>query len=232
MRAAVVLLSWKRPEGTLTNLKDLNNQTFEGFRVIVSNSNPDTFKLIESYKAMFPELNVEVRNDSNEAYCFRRFFIARDLAMSGIDVVFFIDDDIRIPKNYIEVALSKYEKKTYSSSYAWTFKDKGSDYYKKRTRVYSNDTDIKYCGAGVSMIDPSIFLDEKFFDVPYGAYQIDDLWLSYYSDHIAKYKLKYLDIPGVYVGGSDKVALLWTIKKKSYTKKEFLIDLVALGWKV
>lgn len=232
MRAAVILLSWKRPNGTLKNLRDLRRQTVEGFRVIISNSNPELSEQLDSYRSSFPGLNVEIRNDSNEHYCFRRFFIAKEMAESGIDVVFFIDDDVQIPKNYIEIALSQYENKTYSSAYTWIFKDNGSDYYKKRTRVYDNSLNIKYCGAGVSMIDPSIFLDEGFFNVPSEAYGIDDLWLSYYSDHVAKYKLKYLNIPGVVVGGNDEVALLWKVKENSYTKKDFLIDLVKSGWNV
>jgi hypothetical protein len=232
LKAAVILLSWKRPKGTLRNLKDLSQQTVGGFRVVISNANPDINKNLESYKARFPELDIEVRNDSNRYLCFRRFFIAKEMAESGTDVVFFIDDDVVIPKNYIELALAQYEKGTYSSSYAWTFADNGSDYYKKRTRVYDNESDIKYCGAGVSMIDASIFLDPGLFNVPQEAYGIDDLWLSYYSDHVAGYKLKYLRIPGVVVGGNDGVALLLKIRKQTYTKKDFLIDLVKRGWSV
>jgi hypothetical protein len=232
LKAAVILLSWKRPIGTLKNLKDLSQQTFKDFQVIVSNSNPSISDQLHSYKTRFPNLNIDIRNDSNEYFCFRRFFIAKEMAESGIDVVFFIDDDIRIPQNYIELALAQYEKRTYSSSYAWTFQDNGSDYYKKRTRVYDNNESIKYCGAGVSMIDSSIFLDKGLFEVLPGAYEIDDLWLSYYADHVAKYKLRYLDIPGVSIKGNDSVALLWTIKNKDYTKKEFLIDLVSFGWKI
>lgn len=232
MRAAVILLSWKRPAGTLRNLKDLSQQTTEGFRVIVSNSNPEISEKINSYKDRFPDLNIEIRNDSNDYYCFRRFFIAREMAEAGIDVVFFIDDDVKIPEDFIELALAQYQERTYSSSYTWTFQNNGSDYYKKRTRVFDNNSNIKYCGAGVSMIDASIFLDSGLFDVPNEAYGIDDLWLSYYADHVAKYKLKYLDIPNVSVGGNDKVALLWTIKENTYTKKDFLIDLVSNGWNV
>jgi hypothetical protein len=218
--------------GTLKNLKDLSQQTMEGFRVIVSNSNPKTAKQIESYRDKFPDLNIEIRNESNEHLCFRRFFIAKEMAESGIDVIFFIDDDVSIPKNYIELALEQYRDKTYSSSYTWTFQDGGSDYYKKRSRVYDNKENIKYCGAGVSMIDSSIFLEHGLFQVPKGAHETDDLWLSYYCDHVAKYKLRYLEIPGVVIKGNDNVALLSAIKAKDYTKKDFLIDLVSSGWKV
>lgn len=232
MTAAVILLSWKRPIGTLKNLKDLNQQTHKDFKVIVSNSNPEISEQLNSYKARFPDLNIDIRDESNEYFCFRRFFIAKELAEAGTDVIFFIDDDVRVPRNYIELALSQYQRHTYSSSYAWTFQDNGSDYYKKRTRVYDNKENIKYCGAGVSMVDSSIFLDKGLFEVPHGAYEIDDLWLSYYADHVAKYKLRYLDIPGVSVKGNDSVAMLWTVKSKEYTKKEFLIDLVSRGWSV
>ena len=232
MKAAVILLSWKRPAGTLKNLKDLSEQTVGGFKVILSNSNPKIYEEIQAYKSRFPDLNVEIRNDSNEHYCFRRLFIAREMAQSGIDVIFFIDDDVIIPKNYIELALAQYQEKTYSSVYTWTFQDKGSDYYKKRTRVYDNKENIKYCGAGVSMIDSSIFLEDGLFQVPGKAYGIDDLWLSYYCDYIAKYSLRHLDIPGVIIKGNDRFALLFTIKSNAYTKKDFLIDLVSNGWKV
>lgn len=232
MNAAVILLSWQRPTGTFRNLKDLSRQTVDGFRVIISNSNPEISEQIGSYKDKFPGLDIEIRNDSNDYYCFRRFFIAREMAEAGVDIVFFIDDDIRIPKDFIELSISQYQEKTYSSSYTWSFRDNGSDYYKKRKRVFDNSSDIKYCGAGISMIDPSIFLDDGLFQAPKEAYGIDDLWLSYYADHIAKFKLRYLDVPGVHVGGNDKVALLWSVKANSYTKKDFLIDLVNLGWKV
>ena len=232
MRAAVILLSWQRPAGTLKNLEDLSEQTTEGFRVIVSNSNPHISKKLESYRNRFPDLNIEIRNESNDLYCFRRFFVAKEMAESGIDVIFFIDDDVRIPKNYIELAMEQYRKMTYSSSYAWTFQDGGSDYYKKRTRVYDNKSLIKYCGAGVSMIDSSIFLEDGLFQAPDGAYETDDLWLSYYCDNVAKYKLRYLEIPGVIIKGNDSVSLFSTIKYKSYTKKDFLLDLIDLGWKV
>lgn len=232
MKAAVILLSWKRPAGTLKNLKDLNQQTSKGFKVVISNSNPEISKQLHSYIDRFPELDIEIRDESNKYFCFRRFFIAKELAQSGVDIIFFIDDDVRIPKDYVKLAMSQYQSKSYSSSYAWTFQDNGSDYYKKRTRVYSNFENIKYCGAGVSMVDSSIFLEDGLFDVPPGAYEIDDLWLSYYADHVAKYKLRYLEIPGVSVRGNDSVAMLWTVKAREYTKKDFLADLVSNGWSV
>jgi hypothetical protein len=232
LKAAVVLLSWRRPDGTLRNIKNLNSQTVNGFKVVISNANPEISETIAKYRDKFSNLDIEIRDDSNEYLCFRRFFIAKELAESGVDVIFFIDDDVIIPKRYIELALSQYEDRTYSSAYTWVFYDNGSDYYKKRSRVYDNESDIKYCGAGVSMIDASIFLEPGLFNVPKGAYGIDDLWLSYYCDHVAGYKLKYLDIPGVKVGGNDNVALLTDIKKQEYNKKDFLIDLVKSGWNV
>lgn len=232
MRVGVILLSWKRPQGTYQNLKDLDNQTLEGFRVAISNSNPDLNQKIKEYADKFKNLDIQVINESNEYSSFRRFFIAREMAKDGIDVIFFIDDDIIIPKNYIEKALEQYQPKTYGSCYTWTLDDDGSDYYKKRTRVYDNDSNIKYCGAGISMVDASIFLQDELFNAPQEAYAIDDLWLSYYADHVAGYNLRYIDVKGVVIGGGDSVALYRQVSKQKYTKKDFLLYLVSIGWKV
>jgi hypothetical protein len=232
VRVAVILLSWQRPQGTIQNLKDLSNQTVEGFRVIISNSNPRIQAKLDKIKHDFKDLDIQIVHESNEYSAFRRFFIARQQAMEGIDVILFIDDDITVPSDYIEKALKQYKEKTYSSAYTWTIQDNGSDYYNKRTRVFNSDESIKYCGAGISMIDAKIFLDDGLFNAPDEAYTIDDLWLSYYSDHVAKYKLRYLDIDGINIGGNDHAALYKSILKQKYTKADFLRHLVGLGWKV
>lgn len=232
MKVAVILLAWKRLHGVYQNLRDLSNQTVEGFKVVVSNANREFDNKIKEYLADFPDLDVEVRNESNDYLTFRRFFIAREMAEKGIDVIMFIDDDIMIPNNYIELALDQYESGIYGSSYTWTLDANGADYYKHRTRVYDNDSSIKYCGAGISMIDAKIFLQNDLFNAPQEAYGIDDLWLSYYADHIAKFKLKYIGVPGIIIGGGDSVALYKSIHRQQYTKRDFLKYLVSLGWTV
>jgi hypothetical protein len=232
MRVGIVLLAWQRLHGIYQNLKDLDSQTVEGFKIVISNANRTLDEKIKEYVVDFPELDVDIRNESNDYLTFRRFFIAREMAMDGFDIIMFIDDDILIPNNYVELAIAQYEPGIYGSAYTWTLDAKGADYYKHRTRVYDNDSQIKYCGAGISVIDAKIFLQDELFMAPAEAYGIDDLWLSYYADHVAKFKLKYINIPKVIIGGGDSVALYRSISRQQYTKKNFLHHLVGLGWQV
>lgn len=232
MRVAVVLLAWQRPLGTKNNLVNLNDQTVEGFHIVISNSNPKIHGRLEKYVEYFNNLDINLRLDSNDRLAFRRVTIARELAEQGFDVIMFLDDDITIPNNYIELALEQYEPYTYKSAYTWKFLDGGSDYYAKRERVFTDDPDIKYCGTGVSMLDARLFLFDEILTPPEGAVAVEDLWMSYVADAIAGYRLKYMDIPGIVIGGGDHVALYRAVARQPYTKKDLMIDLVKRGWKV
>jgi hypothetical protein len=85
------------------------------------------------------------------------------------------------------------------------------------------------------MIDAKIFLEEGLTDpetVPKGAYGIEDLWLSYYVDKVLGWNLKYMDTPGVVLGGNDSVALYKQVRDESCDKADFLKELVAMGWNI
>lgn len=232
MKLAIILLAWRRPKGTLQNLKDLDNQTMEGFHVVISNSNPKIHTKLTSYAYSFKNLDINLRLDSNDQLAFRRVIVAHELAKQGFDAIMFLDDDIIIPNNYVELAVEQFEPMTYKSNYTWKFLDGGSDYYNLRKRVYDDDPDIKYCGAAVSIMDARMFLDPGILTPPNGAIAVEDLWMSYYADHVLGYKLKYLDIPRVIIGGADRVALYKTVSRQDYTKKHLLHDLVKMGWKI
>lgn len=178
---------------------------------------------------------VRVRNDGNDLRAFRRLVVAKELAEAGSEIIFYIDDDVSIPNNYVQMALSQYKPKTYFSNYAWSIYNNGKNYYRFRTRAWDNNNKIQYCGTGISMIDAKIFLDPGLTDaekVPKGAYGVEDLWLSYYADKVLNWSLRYMDAPGVTLGGNDSVALYKQIKQESYNKADFLIDLVKMGWKI
>lgn len=232
MRLAIVLLSWMRPEGTLKNLEDLRDQTVEGFRVVISNSNQKIHSKLTRYVNNFSDLDIVLRLDSNDKLAFRRVEVAHELSKQGFDAIMFLDDDIVIPNNYVEMAVEQFEPETYKSNYTWKFLDGGKDYYNKRTRVYHDDPDIKYCGTAVSIMDARMFLDEGILSPPDGAIAVEDLWMSYYADHVLGYKLKHLYIDNVVIGGGDQHALYRKVSKQKYTKKDLLLDLVKMGWKV
>lgn len=237
MKIAVVLLTWQRINNLKFILKDLNNQTRKDFDVIISNGNlKETSKtVINKYVKFYSQsdMNIYVRHDGNELYAFRRFTVGRDLAKQGYDVVMFIDDDVRIPSTYIARCLEQYEPKSYKSGFAWVLHHKGSSYYKHRTRKWDNEEQIHYCGTGFCMIDASIFLDDGLIKkAPPAALKIEDLWLSFYAQHVKGWKLAYMECPGVELAGADSVALYKQIQKDPVNKTDFLHQLVKMGWKL
>jgi glycosyltransferase involved in cell wall biosynthesis len=208
MKVTVVLLTWKRVSILRKTLLSLANQTYQDFDVRISNGNPEFSGAVDRFAESFSnKLRITVSHDGNRLYAFRRFTIGRELAKNGTDVVLFIDDDVVFDSGYVELCLNNYQPKTYQSGFAWSFQDNGSDYYKYRTKVKDTETKVHYCGTGVSMIDSSIFLDDRLYDVPAEAYLVEDLWLSYFAQDVLDWKLKYIPMKNVSVGGSDPHAL-------------------------
>lgn len=235
MRIAIVLLTWQRINALKNNLQDLERQTYKNFSVYISNANlnSNAVNKVNHYSTYYKRrgLDNSVSHDGNEIYTFRRFTIGKMLFEQGYDVVMYIDDDVRVPRHYIEEAIKSYEPKTYQSYYAWKLFNKGKSYYKGRQRVYSNQGPIHYCGTGMSMLDASIFSYDGLLDPPEGALKIEDLWLSYYAAHVLGWQLKYMDIKDVFMPKvSDSVALFRQVKDDKINKDVFLRKLVNMGW--
>lgn len=238
LRVDIIILSWKRKANINKLLNMLGEQTYKNFNVHISNGNPPFQKSLRQMASSFSSnygIKATVRNDGNELLAFRRLLVAKELAEAGSDIILYIDDDVNITRNYVEMCLSQYEEKTYGSGFAWTLYNGGKNYYKDRERIWETDKRPYYCGTGMSIIDAKIFLEEGLTNlkaVPNGAFDTEDLWLSYYADHVLGWKLKYIDMPGVVLGGGDSVALYKQIQRQEYTKANFLQDLVKMGWKI
>ena len=237
MKIVLVLLTWQRLSTLKNTITLLHRQSYKNFDIHISNGNLEGSKFVDSAAQKLSEhygMKIKVTHDGNDYSCFRRFFIGKEYAERGYDVVMFLDDDINIPPDYVQRFIDAYEPKTYHSAYTWTFREGGDNYYTKRNRVHTNDANIKYGGAGVSMVDATVFLNEGLMNPPKDAYHIDDLWMSYYCDHVLKWKIKYVDVPKLLVGGGDSVALYRKIKRGGVgmDKAQFLRELVTKGWKV
>jgi glycosyltransferase involved in cell wall biosynthesis len=237
-RVAVIVLTWKRKRAIKDVLDNLRRQTYKDFAVYISNGDPKNSMTIEKYANFFKAeygMDVRVRHDGNDLLAFRRLIVAKELAEAGTDIIFYIDDDVMVPSDYIESCLDQYEENTYHSGFAWTLFNNGKNYYNDRERRWDNQYRLQYLGTGVSMIDAKIFLEDGLTNldtIPRGALKVEDLWLSYYADHILKWKLKYISMPAVKIGGADEVALYKQILSEKYTKQHFLLDLVKMGWKI
>ena len=231
---SVGLMTWKRIPSLRETLEDLSNQTFKDFTLYISNGNLEQSAHVDSIVRRYgKQLKIIVSHDGNDIKTFRRLYLGKKMLNDGADTILFIDDDVDYYPKYIASALKEYEPKTYKSGFAWSFQDGGSDYYGKRIRRWDNDHKIHYCGTGIGMIDASIFLEDGLFDAPEEAYGIEDLWLSYYANHILGWELKYMKVKDKFtLNGADEVALYKKYLNADYTKADFLRYLVSLGWNV
>jgi glycosyltransferase involved in cell wall biosynthesis len=239
MKTTVVLLTWKRISFLKKTLTSLSKQTHKDFDVYISNGSLAHSRTIDEVAAAFSNiLKITISHDGNKHYAFRRILVGEMLANSGTDVVLFLDDDVTISDNYVKDILSQYEPKSYASGFCWNFQENGKDYYRYRKKVFSNDEKIHYCGTGVSMVDASIFLEKRLINAPEDAYRVEDLWLSYFAQQILGWKLKYVKLNNVSIGGSDQNALYKQILRDKRVlgtpdKADFLRMLVGqYGWKL
>lgn len=239
-KVTVVLLTWQRISGLKKMLQSLAAQTYDQFDIRISNANLVKHQYIESVAKMFDgHLDIEVSHEGNDQFAFRRFAVGKDLAERGTNIVLFIDDDVMIPRDYVEQCLRFYEEKSYKSGFAWRLDRGGSDYYKHRTRKHEHNDRVNYCGTGLSMIDASIFLDPRLIkDAPPEALKIEDLWLSYFAQRVLKWKLSPIPQENVILGGADQVALYKQVLKEKHLtqapdKADFLRLLVKkYKWKL
>ncbi len=237
MKIAVVLLTWKRLANLRATFNFFAQQEYKDFTLVVSNGNLSTesMALIGKYAKIYKNrgLKIIIRHDGNENYAFRRFYVGKDLYSQGYDVVMFVDDDVRIPKDYIRKCIEQYEPKTYKSGFTWIFYNRGRNYYKFRKRVFNNDHKVHYAGTGMSMIDASIFKDEALISgAPKGTQKIEDLWLSYYVYHKPGWRVLYMETNNVRLGGADSVALYRQVQREEMDKAKLLRLLVKMGWKL
>ena len=233
LKLAVLLLTWKRPDLLDKALETLAMQTYGDFTLFISNANKEITEIVDQKVAKYQgKMEIEVIHTSNDRKGFRRFDLSKKLHAEGYDVMMFIDDDVRFSARYVEVAMSQYEPESYKSWWAWRLNGKPYKNPEDRTRVQSLNERVDYCGTGVSIMDISIFSHEALFDHPKDALHIEDLWLSYFADHVLGWKLEYLDVPNVILGGGDEVALYLQIQDQPTNKETFVEGLRERGWKV
>jgi glycosyltransferase involved in cell wall biosynthesis len=237
MKVAVVLLTWKRLNSLQPTLNSFARQSNKEFTLVISNANltKEGIAFVDKFSKTYRHkgLKIIVRHDGNEEYAFRRFKIGKDLYDEGYEAILFVDDDVKIPNDYVQQCLSFYEPKTYKSGFTWIFYNRGKDYYKFRKRVFTNDVDIHYAGTGFSMIDASIFKDKELIEnAPEGSIKIEDVWLSYYVYQKPGWRIMYMDVQNVFLGGSDSVALYKNVQRSEIDKAAFLKKLIRMGWKI
>ena len=232
---AIVMCTWKRVSRLKETLNLLSNQTYKNIKLHIWNNNFSEKENIENIIKSYPKLNIEVVNSENNVGGIGRFLYAKKIA-NEFSKIIFIDDDQIFNNNFIEDFNNMYQPKSIISWFGW--KMHGS--YYNRTRI-NNLTECDYCGTGGMLIDSSIFLDERLYDIPKEYIFIEDLWLSYFAKYEHSYKLIgcniYLQIIN---DGNDQYVKLKNLKEKFYTflekkynsKRNFKQDLTKIISKI
>jgi len=184
----VILMSWKRLEGTKSLLKDIAKQTYQNFKLTVINNNIDYKDELEEFvKGIFPTAEL-IHNEQNLS-CRERFVYAKQ---TDCQWVVFFDDDQFVGETCLEEMLNVVEEKTICTWWGWECD--GS--YWERTRQ-SGGGKCHYGGTDGMILDSSIFQNENFWtewDPKFHAIATD-LWLSCFATQIGWEIRGYSELP-------------------------------------
>jgi glycosyltransferase involved in cell wall biosynthesis len=223
----VIMCVWKREDGFAKVVKQLSIQKFRKFKLFVWNNNPelkDSFENILKENARF---DYEIHHSESNVGGFGRFLYAKKLRRNPKlkDYCVFIDDDQTFGDDILEIFNKEIQPKTLKSQYGWKFK--GLNYYVDRVPKKAGE-ELHYAGTGGMVIDMSIFEDEGLFDCPKDYWYVEDLWLSFYSNHVHGYKVT--KSAAVIKNGDDQHSLYKRVKD---LKTPFLNYLVQdKGWNI
>ena len=202
----------------LNRLKEQTNKDFDFY--ISNNAQDKDIKLINYFKKYGQELgfNSYIKNYYNEYKMFSRFYLAKELAKQGYELIIFIDDDQMLPKSFIQDCYDQYDPLHVKSFYAHKFDE---DYWDKVRLVEGEQGN--YAGTGGLICSAKIFLDDKFFNCPKEYYIIDDLWLSHYILKYTEYKITLLktDIQFIY---DDKATFIGLEDLKRNFSTNYIIN--------
>ena len=212
-KSAIIMCTYKRFKNLYGTYKDLSLQTNKDFDFyICENSGNDPHILNTTKKSIkFIDYNLFIKEYNNQYSIFGRFYLARDLAMQGYEKIVFIDDDQKIPIEFVQDCYDQYEENAVKSFYAHIII---GDYWKKE--MLDPNEEGNYVGGGGLLCSSKIFLDEKLFECPKKYWVLDDLWMSYYLARFTEYKMKRLNTKISFI--KDSMATAKGLKKE---KREF-----------
>jgi glycosyltransferase involved in cell wall biosynthesis len=210
-RLAVFLTVYNRLENLERTLKELDEQYNKDFDLyIVNNTNRDISKNVS-----IPATVIDMYNQKK---MYGRFFAVRDvLKEKPYEIIAFLDDDISIPKNYIDYCYRQFEPDTVKSFWAFRIFD---DYW-KRKKLAGKELG-QYAGAGGLLAPSGLFMVPELYKCPKEYWIIDDLWMSHCIAAYTDYKIKIFNVSIKFL--DDKKATYLKIKPlKSEFTKEFIL---------
>jgi hypothetical protein len=180
----IVLCVWRRPERLATTLASLGAQRDERLKLWIWNNNPALRVFVDGAVAG-SDLQVDVVHSTRNVGGFGRFYVARRLAEEHPYVVF-LDDDQVPATDFVKTLVQEFAPRTIHG--AWAFRFLGTQRYWDRVPAASGER-VKFCGNGGMICDTRIFLEPGLYKCPRRFWFVEDLWLSYYADHVMDWQL-------------------------------------------
>lgn len=181
----VVLCAWRRPERLATTLASLAGQTDVSVRLWIWNNNPGLRVFVDGAVAAVSDLQVDVVHSTRNVGGFGRFYVARRLAEEHPYVVF-LDDDQVPATDFVKTLVDEFAPRAIHG--AWAFRFMGTQRYWDRVPA-AVGARVKFCGNGGMICDTQIFLEPELYGCPRRFWFVEDLWLSYYADHVMGWQL-------------------------------------------
>lgn len=187
----VVFCVWRRPHRLRETVESLAAQSHPAIRLCVWNNNPSVRTLVDT--ALAGVGDVDVVHSTRNVGGFGRFYFARRIANEHPAVVFLDDDQVPGPE-FVATLLRELTPETLRST--WGFRFRGTSHYWDRDAAAPGQR-VKYCGTNGMICDTRVFLEPGLFRCPRRFWFVEDLWLSYYADHVLGW--------GLYKSGAEIV---------------------------
>jgi cellulose synthase/poly-beta-1,6-N-acetylglucosamine synthase-like glycosyltransferase len=97
-----------------------------------------------------------------------------------------LDDDQVPAPDFLQSLVGEFTPTTVRG--AWAFRFRGTRRYWDRVPAAPGER-VKFCATRGMICDTRIFLESGLFGCPRRFWFVEDLWLSYYADHILGWRL-------------------------------------------
>jgi len=176
---------WRRPHRLERTIGSLAGQTHRAIRLCIWNNSSSGRATVDSTVTAFRDLEIDVVHSARNVGGFGRFYLARELAADHGSVVF-LDDDQVPSSEFVETLVGEFRPGMVRSS--WGYRFRGTDRYADRIPAGPGER-VKYCGTGGMICDTRAFAESGLFACPRRFWFVEDLWLSYYADHVLRWPL-------------------------------------------
>lgn len=211
----VIMCVWKRVDGFIKIIEQLNEQILKDFKLFVWNNNPDLEKdFLNALK--LANFKYELHTSDINIGGFGRFYYAKHIRRTEglLDYCVFIDDDQIFKKDALSILLNEAKPNNITAQWGWEFT--GYDYYGEHARISRKlGESLHYAGTGGMIADMRLFESEGLYKCPKEYWFVEDLWMSFYANHYLKYSLN--KSAAEFINGDDEHSLykiVFDVKKK------------------